>query len=513
MIRKKLTKLYVSRFIIVFFAIIFQAAFLYLIYWYLDSKYNWVSYIIYGLGVIIFLSIVNKEQAAVYKMPWTILLLLFPVGGIIIYLTFGNVKMSKKHMRKFRSIYREENDNYYFQDKIMSEISLLSEKASGQAHYLKKESALPVLNNTETVFLPSGEKFFESLLEEIGKAEKYIFMEYFIVEEGKMWNSVHSLLLTKISEGVDVYFMYDDVGSMVRVPSNYYKILCKEGFKAVKYSPFKPVVSIIHNNRDHRKITVIDGKVGYMGGANLADEYINAIHPFGRWLDSSLMLKGQAVDSLVKLFIQLYNMASKENLDFGKFIVKNFEKHENCGYVLPFGDAPAPIIYEHIGENAYLNVINQSNKYIYISTPYFIVDSNMTDALKNAAKRGVDVRIILPEIPDKRIINIMTKSNYSNLIAGGVKIYEYKGGFNHSKVFLSDSEIAIVGTINLDYRSLVHHFECAVWMYKTPAVKDIYNECIRLFENDCKEISPAKARLKLIPRMVKDILYIFAPLM
>ena len=327
-----------------------------------------------------------------------------------------------------------------------------------------------------------------------------------------MWDGLFDILTEKIKKGVKVYLMYDDVGSMPKLPAKFYKQLQKQGFNATKFNKFTPVVSISHNNRDHRKIAVIDGEKGFVSGANIADEYINVSRPFGRWRDNAIFMKGQAVDSLVRMFIQLYNMSSVEQLVEEQFI---FDHHEFIpdGFVFPFGDSPSPITYEHIGENVYLDIINRADKYVYITTPYLIVDTPITDALKKAAERGVDVRIIIPEIPDKKLVYLLTKSFLPSLIRSGVKIYKYKEGFIHSKTFLSDGDVGVVGTINLDFRSLVHHFECAVWLYKTSSLIDIYADFLRLFEVDCEQIAEEKARLKWYERLIKSLLNLFAPLM
>ena len=512
MIKKKNTKLYASRFIIVALSIIAQAVGMWALIFILNREFISVQAFITTIGAILFLSIVNREQAAVYKIPWIIIFLIFPFAGVMVYVTFGNVRISKKQMRKFRHVYNESHDGYYEQKFVLKQLEEVGTKGLGMAKYLKNTTSLPLFNNTKTQYLPTGEEFFEKLKSEISSAERYVFLEYFIIEEGEMWNGIFEILTEKIKKGVEIYIMYDDVGSMPKLPAKFYKQLQKQGFNATKFNKFTPVVSISHNNRDHRKIAVIDGEKGFVSGANIADEYINVSKPFGRWRDNALFLQGQAVDSLVRLFIQLYNMATTEQLVEEQFI---FDHHKfvNDGFVFPFGDSPAPITYEHIGENIYLDIINRADKYVYITTPYLIVDTPITDALKKAAERGVDVRIIIPEIPDKKLVYLLTKSFLPSLIRAGVKIYKYKNGFIHSKTFLSDGDVGVVGTINLDFRSLVHHFECAVWLYKTSSLIDIYADFLRLFEVDCELVDEEKARLKWYERLIKSLLNLFAPLM
>ncbi|MBO4262195.1 MAG: cardiolipin synthase, partial [Clostridia bacterium] len=470
--KRKDTKINASRFIIIALSIIAQAVGIWVLVFILNRRFAVAQIITTVIGVILFLSIVNREQAAVYKVPWILIFLIFPFAGVMIYVTFGNVRMSKKQMKKFRQIYDEKHDAYYAQTDAMKRLSEAGQTGLGMVKYLKSATSLPVFANSTVSYLPTGEEFYKKLKSELYKAERYVFLEYFIIDEGVMWEGIYDILIEKITKGVKVYLMYDDVGSMARLPSQFYKELQQKGLNAKKFNTFRPVVSISHNNRDHRKIAVVDGVAGFVSGANIADEYINVTHPFGEWRDNGVFIKGQAVDSLVRLFIQLYNMSSGESLIEEQFI---FDHHEiyNDGFLYPFGDSPAPITTEHISENLYLDIINRADKYLYITTPYLIVDTNITDALKKAAKRGVDVRIIIPEVPDKKLIYILTRSFCPSLMAAGVKMYRFTEGFIHSKTFLSDGEVGVVGTVNLDYRSLVHHFECAVWMYKNEALNDI----------------------------------------
>lgn len=510
--KKSSTLIRVSRFMILALTIILQAVALWVINFRLSQKFLWLQLFMSIIGVLLFFTIINKDQPAVYKMPWAILFAVFPIVGVMVYYTFGNVNLSKKHIRELNSVFSETESESVLSNSTLNALKKENPYAYGQAKYISSACSLTVSNDSYIKFLPSGEEFFKTLKEELLKAEKYVFFEYFIIEDGVMWSEIHEILKNKAKNGVKVYLMYDDVGCMPRLNKNYCKTLCDEGIIAVKFNPFRPIVSVIHNNRDHRKITVIDGKTGLTGGINIADEYINVTKPFGRWKDTGVIVKGSATDSLVKTFCQLYNMASKTKIDVKDFIERTHENYSNYGYVVPYTDGPAPIFLEHIAEKAYLNVINQATDYLYITTPYLVVDTDILDALKNAAQRGVDVKLILPEIPDKKIVNIMTKSNYYRLISHGVKIYEYKNGFIHSKTFVSDG-IGIVGTVNLDYRSLVHHFECAVWTYNSPCVEDMRCDFVNMIENETIEISKEKAKQPLFHRIIKNIVNIFAPLL
>lgn len=507
------TKLYVSRFAIILLSIFLQAIGIWVVLFWLGQKVPTLyAVLVYILSGLLMVAIVNKDQPACYKLPWVILLQLLPYGGIMVYLTFGNVKMSKRQMKKYCAIYSEHHDEYYRQDEVLSRLSEEQGKGNAVVRYLRYATAFPVFDNSAAEYLRSGSVFFEALKEEISKAEKYVFLEYFIIEDGVIWGEIDEILRKKVEEGVKVYVMYDDVGSMPKVSPDFYKDLCKEGFDARKFHKFIPVVSVSHNNRDHRKIAVIDGKVGFMGGANIADEYANITKPYGRWLDCSVKIKGQAVDSLVRLFIQLFNMSGSPALDEKDFVSPTHEAY-NDGYMFPFGDSPAPITEEHIGENVYLDIINRSDKYLYITTPYLIVDTNITTAIKNAARRGVDVRIFIPEVPDKKAIYIMTRSACISLMGAGVKVYAFRNGFIHSKCFLSDGDTAVIGTINLDFRSLVHHFECATLFFKNSVINDIYADFLYLIEHECDLVSAEDLQLKPRERIVKWFLTFFAPLM
>ena len=510
--KNKKTLIYASRFMIIFLSIISQAIAIWVLFFILGQRYAWVEVALNVLGVILFAYVVNKNQGAVYKLPWVVLILIAPLGGLVIYYTFGNLKLSKKQMKSFRHVYDESHDEYYRQDEVLKRMDGEKIDSRGIFKYVRSVTSLPVFDNSKATYIPTGEDFLESLVSEISKAERYVFLEYFIIEEGEMWDRIFTVLKFKMAKGVKVYLMYDDVGSISKVPRGFNKTLCEEGIDARRFFKFVPIVSVIHNNRDHRKIAVIDGKVGFISGANIADEYINVKKPFGRWLDNAVKLEGQAVDSLIRLFVQLYNMAGSPALLEKDFIIKEHQTFSD-GYIMPFGDSPSPIDDDHIAENVYLDIITRSDDYLYIATPYLIVDTNILDALKNAVRRGVDVRVIIPEIPDKKPVFMMTKNACASLMEAGVKIYQYRGGFIHSKTFLSDGEIAVVGTANLDFRSLVHHFECATLLCQTSSIKDLYADFNRLFDNECIRCGKKELSLKWYEKPIRAVLSILAPLM
>lgn len=371
---------------------------------------------------------------------------------------------------------------------------------------------MPCYENSGTTYYPLGEDFLSALLRDLEKAEHFIMMEYFIVQEGKMWDSIHAVLKEKAAQGISVFFMYDDFGCMTTLPEHYYKQLCEEGIQCILSNKFTPVLSNIHNNRDHRKITVIDGKVGFTGGVNLADEYINAVEKYGHWKDTAVRIEGEAVKNLTALFIASWNTQSKKPIECYPYMEVSTAPAEGRGYVIPFGDGPATLYRDTTGKNVYLNMIHGAKDYLYITTPYLICDHELLSALRMAAKKGVDVRIITPHIPDKKTVFLMTRSNYKVLIEDGVKIYEYTPGFIHAKNFVCDDKLAVCGTINLDYRSLVHHFECGAWMYGTDCIGVMKADFLATVERS-QEITMSGELLRGGQRLLAELMKVFSPLL
>ncbi|MBR5046761.1 MAG: cardiolipin synthase, partial [Eubacterium sp.] len=356
-------------------------------------------------------------------------------------------------------------------DNVLKEIEHDGSGTDDLCKYLNKTGCFRIYDKTQVTYYPLGEKAFEAMLKELEKAEKYIFMEYFIIEEGYMWGRILDILIRNTREGVEVRVMYDGMCEMSSLPVNYYKLLEAKGIHTKAFSTIKPVVSSHYNYRDHRKILVIDGKVAFNGGVNLADEYINRIVRFGHWKDTAVMVKGQAAKSYTLMFLQIWNMHS-DKADYEEWLsLPDCSVEDAKGYVLPYCDSPLDDY--KVGEAIYMDVLNRATDYVHIMSPYLILDGELETALCYAALRGVDVRLILPGIPDKKIAYALAKTHYKVLNNAGVKIYEYTHGFVHAKVFVSDDTKAIVGSINLDYRSLYHHFECATYMYKTDCIADI----------------------------------------
>jgi cardiolipin synthase len=359
-------------------------------------------------------------------------------------------------------------------------------------------------------YFSSGEDYMASLLEDLRRAEKFIYMEYFIIEEGKFWTAILSVLKEKVLSGVDVKVVYDDIGCMTKLPGNYYKTLKRYGILATPFSKIRGSADSEFNNRSHRKITVIDGKVGYTGGVNIADEYINEKDVYGHFKDGGVRIEGESVWELTKLFLIDYGMNAKNPPFISN---ENFpqNKVDGSGFTIPFGDGPMPLYTYRVSKSAIQNMVNSANEYAYITTPYLIIDNALCQDLENCALRGVDVKIIIPGVPDKKIVYEITKSYCERLVRSGVKIYVYKKGFIHAKNYLVDDKFAIVGTSNLDYRSLVHHLENGVWMYKCDCIKDIKSDFVSTL-NECELFKPRK-RNNFVVRFLRSVVRIFAPLL
>ena len=351
---------------------------------------------------------------------------------------------------------------------------------------------------------------FEAMLEELEKAEKFIFLEYFIIQEGYMWGRILDILTRKAKQGVEIRVLYDGMCEMFTLPVNYWKLLEKVGIKARPFSAIKPVVSSHYNYRDHRKILVIDGKVAFNGGVNLADEYINRIERFGHWKDTAVMLKGPAVSSFTLMFLQMWYVGEKEP-DYERWLSETPEPQAAKGYVMPYCDSP--LDDDKVGETVYMDLLNRATDYVHIMSPYLILDGELEAAICFAAERGVDVKLILPGIPDKKVANALAKTHYRRLTESGVKIYEYAPGFVHAKVFVSDDKKAVVGSINLDYRSLYHHFECATYLYQTDCIAGIEKDFLETLEQ-CRPVTDETIRKeKLTTKLIGQTVKFLSPLM
>ncbi len=508
---KKILRFITQRVVITALLIVLQALLLFGFIWKLD---NYFVYFYAGsvlLSLLITLGIINSKSNPAYKIAWLIPILLFPVFGGLVYLLFGLDRTGRYLRKKLQGI-GTEMDNVIGEAHRRSGAEQLPPDAANQSRYISHCAYCPPYQNTTTEYLPLGEVKFERMVEELKKAKHYIFLEYFIIQEGKMWNTILDILRQKAAEGVDVRVIYDDMGCIMILPTGYDRTLEQMGIKCRIFNPFVPILSSRFNTRDHRKICVIDGNVGFTGGINLADEYINAYEKHGHWKDTSILLKGEAVFNLTVMFLSMWDYldGTTGKTDYSRYYPTVWDENAK-GYVQPFADNP--LDDEAVGETVYLNLINKAKRYVYITTPYLILSSEMLTALTSAAKCGVDVRIITPHIPDKWYVHAVSRSHYQPLIEAGVKIYEYTPGFIHAKTFVVDDDYAVVGTINLDYRSLYLHFECAVWMYQTPSVAQVRDDFFKT-QQISQEITLEECRSLSFPRRLgRSVLRVFAPLM
>lgn len=464
------------------------------------------------LSIIVVLYIVSDSMNPAYKIAWIIPILLVPVFGGLFYIFFGGNKVSKKEKKRMNYIVTKMNSNLTPEKGIMKTLESENITAANQSRYLQNLAYGPLYKNEGTEYFSLGEYKFKRLKKELKNAKEFIFLEYFIISEGKMWNEILEILVEKANEGVDIRVIYDDVGSALTLPYKYDKKLEDMGIKCEIFNPLIPFLSPRLNNRDHRKIAIIDGKVGFTGGINLADEYINEIDRFGHWKDSAIMISGESVWSLTVMFLSMWDYLRGIDEDFNKFKSENHRiDKEGIGYVQPYTDSP--LDDETVGEIVYLNLINKANKYVYITTPYLIIDNEMVVALTSAAKSGIDVRIITPHHPDKLYVHAVTKSFYKVLIEAGVKVYEYTPGFIHAKNFVVDDEYGVVGTINMDYRSLYLHFECGVWMHKTESVIAMREDFLNTIKVSEQISYEAATNIKWYTKLGRSVLRVFSPLM
>ena len=460
------------------------------------------------------LLIIQSRQNMAYKLAWIVVILLFPLFGVSVYVIFCGNHVSTATRKKMSSITTITETAADRNDTVLEELTGADPDAGRQAAYIRNTSFCPPYRNTETTYYASGETMFEALLAELEAAERYIFLEYFIIDYGEMWDRIHAILRRKAAQGVDVRVIYDDMGCITTLDRDFLKKLEAEGIKCRVFHKFIPILSAHQNNRDHRKICVIDGVCAFTGGINLADEYINAAERFGYWKDTAVRLKGSAAWSFTVMFLTMWDYLAmqKRNPDecYAEYrpSSEQYADHAGNGFVQPYTDNP--LDDEPVGENVYLGMIASAKQFVWIMTPYLIIDEAMEQALCRAARSGVDVRIITPGIPDKKIVYENTKSYYPNLLAHGVKIYEFTPGFLHAKTFLCDDRCATVGSVNLDYRSLYLHFECGVWMYGADCLAEIRRDFEETFACSA-EVKEEKCRL--IRRLFRGILELLAPLM
>ncbi|MEE0420754.1 MAG: cardiolipin synthase [Lachnospiraceae bacterium] len=503
-----------GRTVVVIVLLLLQIALLFVGYGLLNEYVYFLNTVLTVLGILLVVHIINKSGDPGFKLVWIILILASPVFGALLYL-FVELQPGTKWINRKLQTMHATTKPYWTQSEVVAlNLERESNEVGNLARYVYKSGGFPTYQNSSVKYFPCGKDKFADLLTELGAARNFIFMEYFIVSKGYMWDTILEVLKRKVSEGVEVRFMYDGMCSLAMMPFKYPKKLEAMGIKCHMFSPVYPALSTHQNNRDHRKIVVIDGHTAFTGGINLADEYIDRKERFGYWKDTAVMIKGDSVKSFTLMFLEMWNVekdSKKENFDRYLNVPQTRLPQPGDGFVMPYGDSP--LDGELVGEQVYMDILYTAKKYVHIMTPYLIPDHDMITALTYAAKRGVEVIIIMPHIPDKWYAFVLAKTYYNELLDAGVQIYEFIPGFVHAKVFTSDDRKAVVGTINLDYRSLYLHFECAAYMYKNseiPKIEKDFQDTLR----QCQQMSQEDYKKQpLFNRIAGKVLRLFAPLM
>jgi len=507
--RKGLFGILFSRLPLILLLIVFQLALVAGLYgWFREYVPHFT--LLQGLfSLLMIVYLYNSAMDATAKLTWVMLIALFPVPATI-FLAYTRTNIGHRATKARTLAIIDETRGALAQDEAVLEALASDNSGTDDLHrYVNRSGCMPIFANTEVRYFPLGEEKFAAMLEELEKAERFIFLEYFIIEEGEMWGRILDVLARKAAAGVDVRVMYDGLCEFSTLPHDYPKRLEALGIRAKAFSPITAFVSTHYNYRDHRKILVIDNRVAFNGGVNLADEYINRVDRFHHWKDTAVMLRGEAVQSFTLMFLQMWNLTAPET-DFSPLSLPAASVPAE-GYVMPYGDIP--LDDDKVGENVYIDILYRADRYVHIMTPYLILDGELEAALKYAAERGIDVRIILPGVPDKKMPYALAKSHYASLIAAGVKLYEYTPGFVHAKVFVSDDVKAVVGTINLDYRSLYHHFECATYLYKVPCLREIEADFADTLSR-CREVTPETIRgEKLFYKIAGRLMRLIAPML
>ena len=474
---------------------------------------EWQAHV-YGVSLVLTLGavlvVLNSDLDPSAKLTWMVVMVIAPVFGALFY-WYTRRDVGHRLLKRIMTERQLQSRNLIDQDpEVLERLRTREPGAAGMARYVRRSGCFPVFDGTDAVYFPSGEAMFERIVQELEQAERFIFLEYFILDEGHFWDSILDILKRKAASGVDVRLMYDGTCEFALLPRDYPKQMERFGIKCQVFAPLEPFVSTHYNYRDHRKILVIDGRVGFTGGVNLADEYINRYDKYGHWKDTGLMLRGPAVSSFTVMFLQLWS-ADLRSPEYHKFLDQPPRKEDAPGFVMPYSDSP--LDNDRVGEQVYIDLLNRARRYVHIMTPYLILDQQMESALCYAARRGVDVRIILPGIPDKKAAYYLAKTHFSVLNQAGVKLYTYTPGFVHAKSFVVDDAEAVVGTINLDYRSLYHHFECAVWLHGVSAVADIENDFLAT-QTRCRPVTRESIKAeKWTVKLAGFVLKTIAPLL
>ncbi len=501
----------VGRMAFVIVSVLFQVAWILLLILRLNKYSAVISVLSSVAALIVVLKIYGSNGNSAFKMPWIMLILAFPILGLSLYLLVGYSGVNAVIKKRYQELADEFPGSLVQDDAVLEDLEQKNPAVANQARYIWKYGRYPVCRNTDITYYPEAELGLAAQKEALAKAEHFIFMEYHAIEDSTAFDGIREILAAKAKEGVEVRVFYDDVGSVGFISPEFIRRMEADGIRCRVFNPLIPLLHVFMNNRDHRKITVIDGKVGFTGGYNLADEYFNLTHPYGQWKDTGVRLEGEAVRNLTVMFLELWNAIKHTDQDWGKYLKKiTYESSEN-GFVQPYGDSP--LDGEPVGENVYMNMVKSATKYAYFTTPYLIISDEFQRELGLAAKRGVDVRIVTPGIPDKKLVYKVTRSYYAGLVRDGVRIYEYTPGFLHAKQCVCDGETAVCGTINMDYRSLYLHFENGVFFTGCRAVQDMKKAFDDLFPV-CREVTEQyRSGRSAAVRTWQCILRLFAPLM
>ena len=488
--------------------LLFSTQTLFLVYLVLWASFSEGAFLFFmGLSGVLGIIVMSREERAPYKLVWLFIIAILPLFGGVFYLLFGNKKIGRLSEKKIDAFSKKLPDSSCYISTIEDGYKSIPDEYKRTSTFIKNTTSLPAWANTETEYFAYGEDFFSDAVKELKKAKRFIFIEYFIIAEGKWWSRILDILKEKAKEGVDIRVIYDDMGSIGTLPKYYFKTLRSYGIKCISFNRIKFQMNPRLNFRDHRKILVIDGNIVYTGGVNIADEYANDELRFGYWKDSAIKLKGAAVWNLTYLFLTIWDSITRDNDDLSLYIPTIAV--DGDGSVQPFGDNPFDDAT--VTENTYLQLINNAKKYIWITTPYLIPDDSIMDALKTAAKAGLDVRIITPHVPDKKSVFEVTRSNYLSLMEAGVRVYEFTPGFIHSKMFLVDDEVCCIGTTNIDYRSLYLHFELSVMLYGCSSIKEIKSDFDRTFMLSEEQIVSKVKKISLLTWFKRFIFKLFSP--
>ena len=510
---KKKTQNGVKRLAFTVLSILLEVVFLIGIFKGLNEYAVFIDNLTRIFAVILVLKIYGRNETSSMKTPWIILILTFPILGVALYFMIGMNGGTRKMRMRYKRIDEKLLPLLLENKEVLERLNVSDPKAGNVSNYIERNACYPVYQNTDVTYFDEAVKGLEAQLTDLAKAEQFIFMEYHAIEDEYAWSRIQTVLEERVKAGVEVRVFYDDMGSIGFVNLSFARKLEAKGIACRVFNPLLPGLNMFLNNRDHRKILVIDGNVAFTGGINIADEYINEIERFGYWKDTGIRMKGAAVWSFTCMFLEMWNYIINSTEDYEKFRpdADYVAKIPSVGYVQPYSDTP--LDHENTGENVYMNIINSAQKYVYIFTPYLIIDHEMLVSLQNAAKRGVDVRIVTPGIPDKKFVYLLTQADYGVLIESGVKIYQYTPGFIHAKSFVCDDKIATVGSINLDYRSMYLHFECGVWCYKTEAVLQLKEDALAVIgQSQQIDLEFCKHRFVGV-RMIQTCLRLLAPLL